>query len=148
MLFRSIPKNDRNAVRKQTSAELNLLDDWPGNYLTTAIRDVVDKIDVLYFQNDMIVRCFEVENSTPISAGMGRILDLIKAHPNFVVKGYIVSHKTNKFFKESGRELFRQINDLVTLLSYQDIESLYNNQYLRHLKVDYLDSLAIRLLTR
>ena len=99
-----IPANDRSRVIAYMHRE-GLHEVWPASHLPTELDRIVSQIDVCWFSNGILTHAYEVEHSTTVKDGVGRIRDAQAMYPNFSLYGYIVApeKKYTKFRKEVAR---------------------------------------------
>jgi len=89
----------------------------------------VSHIDVLWFggDTDMLVPefAFEVEHTTDVTKGLGRLLDLHRSGQRTRLFIILPIDKMSKFDKEIGRSLFRDIKGICRARSYEPLINLY-----------------------
>jgi len=93
------------------------------------IVDIVSHIDVLWFggDTDMLVPefAFEVEHTTDVTKGLGRLLDLHRSGQRTRLFMILPFDKKSKFDKEIVRSLFRDIKGICQARTYEPLIKLY-----------------------
>ncbi|MFA4957847.1 MAG: hypothetical protein WC556_12830 [Candidatus Methanoperedens sp.] len=94
------------------------------------VAEIVSHIDVLWFggDTDMLVPefAFEVEHTTDVTKGLGRLHDLHRSGQRTRLFIILPIDKMNKFDKEIGRSLFRDIKGFCRAKTYEPLIKLYN----------------------
>ncbi|MFF4419088.1 EVE domain-containing protein [Streptosporangium sp. NPDC001559] len=76
--------------------------------------DVIKYVDVLWFEDDAVVAAFEVECTTDISRGWGRMADLLACQPNLSIPHFIVApeERREKVRREVNRPALRRLGSM------------------------------------
>jgi len=108
--------------RDTTIGELATLDEIP-QFTTKRILSTANKIDVIWFDDEFPVCCFEIEHSTDVTKGLLRMHQLIR-FPNQL---FIIAPETTrrKFETEVAKSPFYQSQERYFFRSYAEVETLY-----------------------
>ena len=132
-----IAKSDRNEVLKIWKPKKDTLLEDLNIGLPQNASTIVKLIDVLWLKSNLVVRAFEVEETTVVFSGLLRMTDLMAFSKNINIKVHIVASEKRfaKFEKEVKRPTFQMLepaplSELCTFLSYESVDEI--------LKLDYL----------
>lgn len=110
--------------------EVATLKEFPEQFSYPKIVDIVSRIDVLWFSNDMDLPvpeyAFEIEHSTDVTKGLARLHDLYNSGQRTKLYVILPYEKKAKFDKEIGRSLFRDIKKICKVKTYEPLITLYN----------------------
>jgi len=141
-----IAKSDRNKVLKIWKPKKNTLIDDLNIGLPQNASTIVKLIDVLWVKNNLVVRAFEVEETTPVYSGLLRMTDLMTLSPNTKIKLHIVAaeKKFDKYDNEVNRPTFAMfqfapLSELCTFLSYESLDELMKLSHIEHSRDTIID---------
>jgi hypothetical protein len=144
-----IPRADREAVLKELDSDTpRPLEELPLNYDEPTLR-TIERIDVIWLRNGLIVRAFKVEHAASCYSGILRIADLLALEPNLDIKLHIVAPvaRRDKVFSEICRPVFSllergPLRDRCTFLAYDSISKLASEEHLAYQSDGVLDEYA------
>ncbi len=109
--------------------EVATIKEFQRNVFHPKVVEIVSHIDVLWFggDTDMLVPefAFEVEHTTDVTKGLGRLLDLHRSGQRTRLFIILPIDKMGKFDKEIGRSLFRDIKGICRARTYEPLINLY-----------------------
>ncbi len=144
-----IPRNDRNKVLEvwQPEKNDNVLDRIPLNFNQAALT-TIENIDLIWFEENAIVRAFEVEHTTSIYGGLLRMSDLLALQRNIDIKLHIVGpeERKDKVLKQIQRPTFqillrRKLQELCSFISYENVYSLADDDRLEYYQDRIIESI-------
>ena len=132
-----VPNNDRTRVLEHIPQSMH--SKFIG-HLNLAYNDAtlntIRQIDVLWLNEDEIVRAFEIEHTTAIYSGILRMTDLLALQANINIKLHIVAPdiRGNKVLEEIRRPTFRRLNlsSKCSFLPYAKIDEIAALPNLEH----------------
>ena len=141
-----IAKSDRNKVLKIWKPKKDTLIEDLNIGLPQSASTIVKLIDVLWLKNNLVVRAFEVEETTMVYSGLLRMTDLMTLSPNTRIKLHIVAaeKKFDKYDKEVNRPTFAMfehapLSELCTFLSYESLDELMTLPHVEHSRDTIID---------
>lgn len=143
-----IAKNDQNRIYKNNVLSYNSLNDIPDYSIPKELERHISLIDVLWFNNEVPVACFEVEMSTSVYSGILRMADFICTIKNPNTELYLVTTKSRekKILKELNRPIFQQIglSQMCKVIFLEELEVLYSlvKTLKGHIKENILDRIS------
>ena len=115
---------------KRPLEDVATLKEYPGNFSYPKIVNMADLIDVLWFGGDTDALipefAFEVEHTTDVTKGLGRLHDLYKSGLRTRLFVVLPNEKKSKFDREIGRSLFSDIREICKVRTYEPLIMLYN----------------------
>lgn len=125
-----IAKNDKNKLYKGEQLSKNSLNEFPDYNIDKDLKKHLSLIDVIWFQNDKPIKCFEVETTTSVYSGILRCADVLTSIETISTEIYIVTTKSrkNKITKELNRPIFKKIglSFICKVIFIEDLEKLYD----------------------
>jgi len=114
---------DRNKdAYGQKLEELISVDAVP-QFTTPAISDAIRNIDVIWFEDEFPVCCFEVEHTTGVTTGLLRLYQTSQLNTKLFV--IAPADVLKKFEIEMSKIPFRKIKNRYIFRSYQDLATFY-----------------------
>jgi hypothetical protein len=144
-----VPRNDRNKVLEvwQPEKNENVLDQIPLNFNEAALT-TIENIDLIWFEENAIVRAFEVEHTTSIYGGLLRMSDLLALQRNIDIKLHIVGpeERKDKVLKQIQRPTFqillrKKLQELCSFISYENVYSLADDKRLEYYQDRIIESI-------
>ena len=81
------------------------------------------QIDVIWFEDEFPVCCFEIEHSTDVTKGLLRMHQLIRFQTQFFIVAPEATRR--KFETEVSKSPFYQSQERYYFRSYEEVEGLY-----------------------
>lgn len=119
-----VPAGDRHLTYGSNSFVSSTLERLPHLGFDEGTRRVVQNIDVLWMNQSVILKAFEIESTTTIYSGLLRLNDLVLAQPNNRVDLYLAAGKKrrNHVAKQLLRPTFRPLLPRCQFLSFEGIQ--------------------------
>jgi len=112
---------DRNKIAYGKKLEdLISLDDIP-QFTTPSLLDTIKYIDVIWFQDEFPICCFEIEHTTGVTKGLLRLYQTSQLNTKLFV--IAPADVLKKFEKELQKMPFRKIKHRYIFRSYEDLAS-------------------------
>jgi len=124
------PQSDRETIEKTVIKDANILPSLP--YFGNEIGNIMNEIDVIWFDINKPVSFFEVEHSTPIYSGLLRFNDVllsVSGVDNFNIVAD--EDRESKFGREVNRPTFKssKLSEKVAFLNYRNVYQWYTNLF-------------------
>lgn len=105
-----VAREDRGVVVDGQSLAGLTLGQMPSLGFDRRVQDIIEHIDVIWFDGSSIRAAFEIEHTTAVYSGLLRLLDLVILQPNIRFDLYIVApeERRNKVARELHRPSFSQ----------------------------------------
>jgi hypothetical protein len=106
-----VAKNDRNREYNGRRLGDDCVDGLNLTGFSESALNIIEYVDVIWLEDDYIVKMFEVESTTSIYSGILRMTDFVVKVPNFAVEMYIVAPDSDedKVRKEMNRPTFQKV---------------------------------------
>lgn len=106
-----VAKNDRNRTYNGNRLGEECVEQLSLTGFSNAAISIIEYVDVIWLQEDYIVKMFEVESTTSIYSGILRMTDFIVKVPNLGVDMYIVASDADEeqVRKQINRPTFQQV---------------------------------------
>lgn len=127
-----VAKNDRSRMYDGEELGQDCVDELTLAGFSDAAAKIIEYVDVIWLDDEFIVKLFEVEHTTSIYSGILRMTDFVVKVPNIAVDMHIVAPQTkaDKVRKEINRPTFQQVlepaeHSTLSYLSFDDVEQQY-----------------------
>jgi hypothetical protein len=119
-----VPVNDRNLSYKGHAFAECTLHKLPNSGFEENSRRIVQNIDVLWLENKVIRKAFEIESTTSIYSGLLRLNDLVLAQPNNNIDLYVAASgkKRSRVCDQLVRPSFQSLLPLCRFITFEEIE--------------------------
>lgn len=119
-----VPINDRNLSYQRTPFSMNTLNRLPNFGFEENTRRIVQNIDLLWLNNKVIRKAFEVEATTSIYSGLLRLNDLVLSQPNNQIELYIAASESrkSKVYDQLVRPSFQDLLPVCKFVAFEYIE--------------------------
>jgi hypothetical protein len=106
-----VAKNDRNQTYDGNRLGEDCVEQLSLTGFSDAAISIIEYVDVIWLEEDYIVKMFEVESTTSIYSGILRMTDFIVKVPNLGVDMYIVASEADEeqVRKQINRPTFQQV---------------------------------------
>lgn len=126
-----VASNDRGRSFAGKNFADMTLDHLPPLGLPEQARKIIEKIDVIWLQEDMPVCAFEIETTTSIYSGLLRLSDLVASAPAIAFPIYIVAPKerSQKVKDQLIRPTFKKLKlpEKCKFIAIEELEKDYEN---------------------
>jgi len=134
---------DRNKeAYGQRIEDLISLDEIP-QFTTPVLLDTIKNIDVIWFEDEFPVFCFEVEHTTGVTTGLLRLFQTSQLNTRLFV--IAPSDVLRKFEKEMNKIPFSKMRNRYIFRSYEDLINFYRlaENYTKSKKVFFVTKLGL-----
>lgn len=106
-----VAKNDQSETYQDEMLGAECVNQLPLTGFSDAARSIIEYVDVIWLDDNYIVKMFEVESTTSIYSGILRMIDFIVKVPNLAVDMYIVAAENDEELvrKQIDRPTFQHI---------------------------------------
>jgi len=118
-------------VIPRTLGQIATLEEVP-DFASKRILESAKDIDVIWFEDELPIVCFEVEHTTNVKQGLLRQFQISKHVPN--ARFYVIApeEQRTKFEKEVNTYPFKQIRSRYTFKSYEEFAEFYDGAWKFH----------------
>jgi hypothetical protein len=127
-----VAKNDVNRTYEGNELSEECVDKLSLTGFSESVVDIIEYVDVIWLEDNHIVKMFEVESTTSIYSGILRMTDFTARVPNLAVDMYIVAPDKDEdnVRKQISRPTFQQVlgkNETLSLnyLSFEEVRDKY-----------------------
>jgi hypothetical protein len=128
-----VAKNDVNRTYRGNKLSDGCVEEISLTGFNESVVDIIEYVDVIWLQDNHIVKMFEVESTTSIYSGILRMMDFTARVPNLSVDMYIVASDEDEsdVREQISRPTFQQVlgkNEHVSLeyLSFEEVREKYD----------------------
>lgn len=115
-----------------------------------ATNQTIERIDVLWLENNAMVAAFEIESTTSIYSGLLRMSDLLSCQPNISVPLFVVApgERRSKVTEQVNRPTFARLKpplvEVCRYIAFEELRSALDElgDHVRYLRPEWLQAVS------
>lgn len=122
-----VPANDRGKNFEQEAFTRLTIPELPNFGFDSITKQIISNIDVLWLEENVIYKAFEIESTTSVYSGLLRMSDLILSQPNISIDLHIVAPNRRREIvrKNILRPTFSRLRPKCSYISFDEVATKF-----------------------